>query len=222
MSPTLHLADALRLIQSDAPVPTLMSHPTGVASQTQPVQQMEHKLPDHSSRTGTRLFRLEKGVSRLDDGILRQGEYITRLEQESAELKHAQNEMTDCIRMLEHHNAQLGARRKELVAQLSNLRTLNQDADNAFLMRKVDVEPDNLEAMLGIHNTMITTAINHQQHMLAQFRARHQAPVYVAHAPQYQAPVPAPAYRHAYPAGYSEHGYCYAHNSPYCCRICSK
>ncbi|EOA87616.1 uncharacterized protein SETTUDRAFT_161147 [Exserohilum turcica Et28A] len=201
MSPTLHLADALRLIQSDAPVPTLMSHPTGVASQTQPVQQMEHKLPDHSSRTG---------------------EYITRLEQESAELKHAQNEMTDCIRMLEHHNAQLGARRKELVAQLSNLRTLNQDADNAFLMRKVDVEPDNLEAMLGIHNTMITTAINHQQHMLAQFRARHQAPVYVAHAPQYQAPVPAPAYRHAYPAGYSEHGYCYAHNSPYCCRICSK
>lgn len=155
-----------------------------------------------------------------------QTERIANLEQENAHLKDFKKSMIDIadrIRVLEQHKAYISARRREAVAQLGNMRTLHQEADNAFQLRTCDMQPDDLEGMLGVYGTMLTTAMNHHQCVLGQMRANGHFPAYTTPVPQTQQSVAVPTqYRHAYPAAYSEYGYCYAHNMPYCCRICSK
>jgi hypothetical protein len=155
-----------------------------------------------------------------------QAERIATLETENASLKKSQSDTThlvERIQALEQHNAYLAARRRELVGQLSNLRTLHQEADNAFQMRAVDIQPEDLEGMLGVYSTMMTTAMHHHQRALAQMRANTKhIPSYMSVVAQTQASVmPAPVW-YAYPPAYSEQGYCFAHNMPYCCRFCSK
>ncbi|KAJ5032205.1 hypothetical protein J3E74DRAFT_434109 [Bipolaris maydis] len=129
------------------------------------------------------------------------------LERETSSLKALTATLTARIEALEAHNAYLASRRRELVAQLNNLRTLNQQADNAFQMRSVDIQPDDLERMLSLHSAMVTTALRASMHVGA-------AAVY---AKQGQGGV-----RYTYPPAYSEQGYCFQHNMPYCCQVCGK
>ncbi|EUC42291.1 hypothetical protein COCMIDRAFT_67431, partial [Bipolaris oryzae ATCC 44560] len=141
---------------------------------------------------------------------------ILALESENSSLKTLTTDLTSRIEALEAHNAHLAARRRELVSQLNNLRTLNQEADNAFQMRSADIQGGDLEGMLAVHSAMVATAVNHHQRALAQLRAGMQGGVAV-YGQQGQGGV-----RYAYPPGYSELGYCFQHNMPYCCQVCGK
>jgi hypothetical protein len=154
-----------------------------------------------------------------------QAERIARLEQENAELKIFKDSMSNVlarIEELEQYNAYLAARRREAVGQLNNLRTLNQEADNAFQMRTSDIQPEDLEGMLCVYGIMLTTAMNHHQRALGQMRANSQLPAYAAPLPQGQQAIMPMPYRHVYPPAYHQNGYCVAHNMPYCCRMCGK
>jgi len=116
-----------------------------------------------------------------------QAERIAGLERENAELKGLKSNIIDIldrVQALERHNTYLAARRRELVAQLNNLRTLHQEADNLFQMRTVDIQPDDVEGMLGMYVTMVATAMNHHQRALGQMRAKGQFPAYVPSASQ--------------------------------------
>ena len=139
---------------------------------------------------------------------------ISALESENSSLKTLTATLTSHIEALEAHNAYLVSRRRELVSQLINLRTLNQEADNMFQMRSVDIQGEDLEGMLGVHSAMVATAVSHHQRALAQLRASMQvgAAMYGQQG----------AVRYAYPPGYSEQGYCFQHNMPYCCQVCGK
>jgi hypothetical protein len=154
-----------------------------------------------------------------------QAERISRLEQENADLRNFERsviDVADRVRALEQHKAYIAARRREAVGQLLNMRTLHQEADNAFQLRTSDMQPDDLEGILGVYGTMLTTTMNHHQRVLAQTRANGHFPTYATPIPQTQQVTAPMQYRHAYSAAYSEHGYCYAHNMPYHCRVCSK
>ncbi|KAF5847435.1 hypothetical protein GGP41_000166 [Bipolaris sorokiniana] len=70
---------------------------------------------------------------------------ISALESENSSLKTLTATLTSHIEALEAHNAYLVSRRRELVSQLINLRTLNQEADNMFQMRSVDIQGEDLE-----------------------------------------------------------------------------
>ncbi|KAH7551723.1 hypothetical protein PSV09DRAFT_2183893 [Bipolaris maydis] len=142
---------------------------------------------------------------------------ISALERETSSLKALTATLTARIEALEAHNAYLASRRRELVAQLNNLRTLNQQADNAFQMRSVDIQPDDLERMLSLHSAMVTTAVNQHQRALAQLRASMHVGAAAVYAKQGQGGV-----RYTYPPAYSEQGYCFQHNMPYCCQVCGK
>jgi chromosome segregation ATPase len=164
-------------------------------------------------------------IRALQQAQREQAERIASLEQEIAELKASKNKMSEVltrIEALEQHNAVLAARRREAVGQFNNLRTLHQEADNAFQMRTVDAQPDDFEGVLSAYSTMITTAMNHHQRALGQLRASGQMPSYNTPLPQFRQPVMPASYQYAYPPAYSQADYCYAHNMPYCCRICSK
>ena len=183
----------------------------------------------HSSITGTFRNRCALGFAvqlQVIQQVQRdQAERIAGLERENAELKGLKSNIIDIldrVQALERHNTYLAARRRELVAQLNNLRTLHQEADNSLPMCTVDMQPDNVEGMLGMYVTMVGTAMNHHQRALGQMHANGQFPAYVPSTSQGHAILMPSAYRHAYPPAYSEQGYCYAHNMPYCCRICSK
>jgi hypothetical protein len=161
----------------------------------------------------------------LQEAQREQAERISNLEQENAELKTFRDSMSGVIARieeLEQHNAYLAARRREAVSQLNNLRTLHQEADNAFQMRTSDMQAEDLEGMLCMYGIMVTTAMNHHQRVLGQMRASGQLPVYSTPVPQCQPPIIPVQYRHPYPPAYSHNGYCFAHNMPYCCRICGK
>ncbi|CAG5163510.1 uncharacterized protein ALTATR162_LOCUS6488 [Alternaria atra] len=155
-----------------------------------------------------------------------QVERIAKLEQENADLKDFKLsviDIADRIQALEQHKAYIAARRREAVGQLLNMRTLHQEADNAFQLRTSDMQPDDLEGILGVYGTMLTTTMNHHQRVLGQIRANGQFPAYTTPVQQTQQSVAVPMqYRYVYPPAYSEYGYCHAHNMPYCCRICSK
>ncbi|KAF1839396.1 hypothetical protein BDW02DRAFT_575487 [Decorospora gaudefroyi] len=154
----------------------------------------------------------------------KQAERITNLEQENAMLKSFKDSINNTlarIEALEQQNAYLAARRREAVSQLHNLRTLHQEADNAFQMRTVDMQPDDLEGMLCAYGTMVSTAMNLHQRTLGQMRVNGQLQHYMAPLPRPQYPPMPVQYHHAYPPAYSPAGYCYAHRMPYCCRICS-
>ncbi|EUC38225.1 hypothetical protein COCCADRAFT_79749, partial [Bipolaris zeicola 26-R-13] len=139
---------------------------------------------------------------------------ISSLERENLSLKSLISTLTSRVEALEAHNASLAARRRELVAQLSSLRTLNQEADNAFQMRSADIQQEDLEGMLAVHSVMVATAVNQHQRALAQLRIGMQggAVVYGQQG----------GVRYAYPPAYSDLGYCFQHNMPYCCQICGK
>ena len=161
----------------------------------------------------------------LQEAQSEQSERITNLEQENTELKTFKDSMSNVltrIEELEQHNAYLAARRREAVSQLTNLRTLHQEADNAFQMRTSDMQPEDLEGMLCMTGIMITTAMNHHQRILGQMRANGQLPSYTIPLAQCQQSITPMPYRHAYPPAYSHNGYCFAHNMPYCCRVCGK
>lgn len=152
-----------------------------------------------------------------------QAERIARLEQENADLKDFKERIVniaDRTQALEQREAYRAARRREAVGQLGNMRTLHQEADNGFQLRTADMQPDDLEGMLCAYSTMLTTAMNNHQHMLGQMCANGQFPAYTTPVPQTRQ-VLAPVQRlHVYPPAYSEHGFCYAHSIPYCCRVC--
>lgn len=153
-----------------------------------------------------------------------QAERIAKLEQENAELKDFAKRIVDIadrVQALEEREAYRAARRREAVSLLSNMRTLHQEADNGFQQRTVDMQPDDLEGMLGAYGIMLTTAMNNHQRVLGQMRANGQFPAYTTPVPQIRQPL-APVQRlHVYPPAYSEPRLCHAHSLPYC-RVCGK
>ncbi|KAI4618184.1 uncharacterized protein J4E87_007852 [Alternaria ethzedia] len=153
-----------------------------------------------------------------------QADRIAKLEQENADLKDFKEriiDIADRVQALEQREAYRAARRREAVGLLSNMRTLHQEADNGFQQRTADMQPDDLEGMLGAYGIMLTTAMNNHQRMLGQMRANGQFPAYTTPVPQTRQ-VLAPVQRlHVYPPAYSEPGLCHAHSLPYC-RVCGK
>ncbi|CAE7199938.1 hypothetical protein CFE70_007982 [Pyrenophora teres f. teres 0-1] len=161
----------------------------------------------------------------LQEAQREQTERIEMLERENAELKEYKDNaaaILDRVHALEQYNAYLASRRREVVGQLNNLRTLHQEADNAFQMRTVDIQPDDLEGMLGMYGTMVTTAMNHHQRVLGQMRMNGQFPPYTTPLQHSQRMITAAPYHNPYPSAYSQYGYCYTHSMPYCCVICGK
>jgi hypothetical protein len=141
---------------------------------------------------------------------------IATLEQENTLLKTTSPSLSSLlarIEALEQQNAHLVARRKEAVTQLLNLRTLHQEANNAFAVRAVDIEADDLEGVLGLYGTSMTTVLNQHQRALGQMRAQWQGGGAAAGG----WPV-----GYAYPVGYGQMGYCLAHQVAYPCRACGK
>lgn len=168
-------------------------------------------------------------IKALQDAQRSQAARIASLERENAELKASQQPspaLLARIEALEAHNVHLTARRKEAVAQLLNLRTLHQESANAFLIRASDIEDDDLEGMLGVYGTSMTTVINQHQRALGQMRMNGQmnaslaygtgAPTGVSHGAGCY-PV-----SYAYPPNYNQAGYCHAHSLPYPCRVCGQ
>ena len=161
-------------------------------------------------------------IKALQETQRTQASRIAALERENASLKASRApppSLLARIESLEQHNAHLTARRKEAVAQLLNLRTLHQEANNAFLVRASDIEPDDLEGMLGAYGTSMTTVVNQHQRALGQMRANAQVPLYGVGVPQGVGCWPV---SYAYPSSYTQSGYCRAHQLPYPCRVCGQ
>lgn len=161
-------------------------------------------------------------IKALQEGQREQAARIAVLELENAELKASKERSMDLlarIEALEQRNAHLTARRKEAVAQLLNLRTLHQEASNAFLVRASDIESDDLEGMLGVYSTSMTTVINQHQRALGQMRVNGHMPAYGTAIAQGAGCYPI---SYAYPLNYNQTGYCHAHQVPYPCRICGQ
>ncbi|KAJ4379831.1 hypothetical protein N0V86_005015 [Didymella sp. IMI 355093] len=170
-------------------------------------------------------------IKALQDAQREQANRIAALERENTELKTSRTsspELLARIQALEAHNAHLTARRKEAVAQLLNLRTLHQESANAFLLRATDIESDDLEGMLGVYGTSMTTVLNQHQRALGQMRINGQMNVPLAYgiAAGGSAGVPHAAgcypVSYAYPPSYNQTGYCHAHSLPYPCRVCGQ
>ncbi|KAF9694426.1 hypothetical protein EKO04_007285 [Ascochyta lentis] len=156
-------------------------------------------------------------IKALQENQRTQAARISALEHENALLKATHRTPTNLptrLQTLEHQTAHLTARRKETVAQLLNLRTLHQEASNAFLVRASDIEEDDLEGMLAVYATSITTVLTHHQRALGQLRA-------LGHRHGYVAGGCCPV-AYAYPALYSQTGYCLAHQVPYPCCVCGR
>ncbi|USP78899.1 hypothetical protein yc1106_06173 [Curvularia clavata] len=155
-----------------------------------------------------------------------QAERIAILESENAKLKeNLEVKITDLVvrvENLEQHKELLTVRRKELVTLLSNLRTLHLDADNAFQMRAVDIQPDDAEGMLGLCNTQIITTMSHHQRAIAQLRVTTQLQTYPMYHQQARPPVMPPRTSGRYPHWYGREGYCLEHGTPYQCFTCDR
>ncbi|KAH7068947.1 hypothetical protein BKA63DRAFT_98241 [Paraphoma chrysanthemicola] len=171
----------------------------------------------------------------LLDQQSKQHDRIAELEQENDELrtlKDTQKSLLDRIDTLEQRDRNLNARRRECVGQLLNLRTMNQEASNAFDLRAQDIQPDDLEGVLMAYATSITSILNHHQRVFGQMRANSQLPTYTMAPPTIMSvPVaPMPQLQQAtktlphlpYPPLYTPQGWCRAHNMPYRCRICGQ
>ncbi|KAJ4403275.1 hypothetical protein N0V91_006678 [Didymella pomorum] len=156
-------------------------------------------------------------IKALQEAQREQADRITALERENAALKVSQQpspKLLARIEALEAHNVHLTVRRKEAVAQLLNLRTLHQESANAFLVRAADIESDDLEGMLGVYGTSMTTVVNQHQRVLGQMRMNGQVNASLVYGCY---PV-----SHAYPPNYNQAGYCHAHHLPYPCRVCGQ
>ena len=162
-------------------------------------------------------------IKALQEAQRSQAERIAALERENIALRASKEQpspdLIARIEALEQHNVHLTTRRKEAVAQLLNLRTLHQEASNAFLLRASDIESDDLEGMLGVYGTSMTTVINQHQRALAQMRTGGYLPVYSTGAPR---GVGCYSVNYAYPPNYNQAGYCHAHCLPYPCRVCGQ
>ncbi|KAF1362711.1 hypothetical protein EJ07DRAFT_106424 [Lizonia empirigonia] len=163
-------------------------------------------------------------IKALQEAQRSQAERIAYLERENALLKATSPQHSSLaarISALEAHNAHLTARRKEAVAQLLNLRTLHQEASNAFLVRASDIEADDLEGMLGVYGTSMTTVLNQHQRALGQLRAGGSAALqaYCVAAPSGGGCWPV---SYAFSPGYNQTGVCHAHQVPYPCRVCGQ
>ncbi|KAF2032450.1 hypothetical protein EK21DRAFT_60733 [Setomelanomma holmii] len=167
----------------------------------------------------------------MQDHQCKQEDRIAALEKENAELKSFKEnhkDMADRVHALEQHDRNLAARRRECVSQLLNLRTMNQEASNAFDLRAQDIQPDDLEGVLMAYATSITSVLNHHQRVFGQMRANGQLPTHTMAPPSIPvaqvlqaAPIMQTALPHfPYPPAYTPHGWCRAHNAPYRCRIC--
>jgi hypothetical protein len=166
----------------------------------------------------------------------KQQDRIAELEQEMAELKSLKEShqvLVDRIDALEQRDRNQTVRRRECVGQLLNLRTMNQEASNAYDLRAQDIQPEDLEGVLMAYATSITSVLNHHQRVFAQMRANGQIPTYTmvppsivpgqaGQVPQAQQLVQ-PALPHLpYPPLYTPQGWCRAHGIPYRCHICGQ
>lgn len=155
-----------------------------------------------------------------------QAERIATLECENANLKkELEAKITDLVERvgnLEKHQDLQTVRRKELVALLLNLRTLHLDADNAFQMRAIDIQPDDAEGMLGLCNTQMMTTMSHHQRAIAQLRVNAQYQTYGMYHQQAHPPVMPSRTQGRYPHWYGREGYCLDHGTPYQCFTCGE
>jgi hypothetical protein len=161
-------------------------------------------------------------IKALQESQRTQALRLTTLEHENAILKVSTPHFPDLlarIEALEQQNVHLTARRKEAVAQLLNLRALHQEATNAFLVRASDMEADDLEGMLGVYGTSMTSVLNHHSRALGKLCALGHGALYGVAVLQDQGRCPV---GYAYPLNYSQAGYCHAHQIPYPCRICGR
>ncbi|KAH7394886.1 hypothetical protein DE146DRAFT_764497 [Phaeosphaeria sp. MPI-PUGE-AT-0046c] len=159
----------------------------------------------------------------IQDNQRHQEQRITELELENAQLRASQTrtheDLLARIIAVEEHNTNQGARRREAVSQLLNLRTHHQEAANAFQLRSQDIQPENLEGMFVVYANSVTTVMNHHQRVLSQLRSYNGSnPTYATHISTMH-----PQNVHgAYPTAYTAAGYCRAHNIPYYCRTCGQ
>jgi hypothetical protein len=153
---------------------------------------------------------------------------LATLEQENADLKafkESAQDFFDRIDALEQQNTHLATRRRECVAQLLNLRTLHQEASNAFDLRAQDIQPDDLEETLTAYTTSITSVVNHHQRAIGALRSKHHVmPSYAPHvyALSAQYPNTPTQMSYPYPLLYNQWGYCRVHNAHYRCQICGQ
>lgn len=148
--------------------------------------------------------------------------------QENADLKafkESARNLVDRVNALEEHNTHMAARRRECVTQLLSLRTLHQEASNAFDLRAQDIQPEYLEGTLTAYTTSITSVVNHHQRALGALRSKNYvSPTYAP--PVYTTPAPYPdtltQASYLYPSLYNQWGYCRVHNVPSRCRICGQ
>jgi hypothetical protein len=191
--------------------------------------------PSSPTRLSTTTMTIPMGfgaqIKALQEAQREQADRITALERENAVLKGSQQLSPDLlarIEALEAHNAHLTARRKEAVAQLLNLRTLHQESANAFLVRAADIESDDLEGMLGVYGTSMTTVVNQHQRVLGQMRMNGQVNASLMYGTAAYGPASMPhasgcyPVSHVYPPNYNQTGYCHAHQLPYPCRVCGQ
>jgi hypothetical protein len=166
----------------------------------------------------------------IQDTQRAQEDRITALEKENAELKASQAETQGLIARVtavEEYNADLAARRREAVSQLLNLRTLHQEASNAFILRSQDIQPDDFEGMVRVYASSVMTVMNHHQRVLGQLSVNGQISNYATQN-SYAACAPNSNYTYpqqgnpVYPMAYDQNGYCRAHRAPYCCRTCGQ
>ncbi|KAF2829565.1 hypothetical protein CC86DRAFT_392625 [Ophiobolus disseminans] len=161
----------------------------------------------------------------LQDAQNEQADRIAVLESENAELKASQSNIQELLARvdaLEQQNLHLAARRRECVNHLLTLRPLHQAAANTMHLRTQDVQPDDLEGVLAVYSSSVTTTLNHQQRALGQLRSPgFGAPNPVPYPPGTQLMRPPPMHSQI-PRAYDENGYCRAHQVPYWCRICGQ
>jgi NADP-dependent 3-hydroxy acid dehydrogenase YdfG len=166
----------------------------------------------------------------IQDAHRAQIDRIATLEKQNAELKSSQADMQDLftrITAMEEYNENLAARRREVVGQLLNLRSLHQEAGNAFILRSQDIQPDDFEGMVQVYASSVMTVMNHHQRVLGQLSVNGQIQNYASQS-SYAACASNGTYTHhqqanaVYPTAYNQAGYCRAHGVPYCCRICGQ
>lgn len=198
-------------------------------SQTERIAMLEANLATAMRDQAERIAILENHIA----GLANQDQRIATVET-------IMTGLVERVERLEQYNEHLLVRRKEVVGQLLNLRTLHLDADNAFMMRASDIQSDDLEGVLALCNTQIITTMSHLQRALAQLRttSQHtvvQVPMY--HTQPQQGPAVPPAlatppvvHHHVmaprtgrwYPHWYSKGGYCMKHNTAFPCFTCGK
>jgi hypothetical protein len=164
-------------------------------------------------------------IKGLQETQREQAQRILDLETENKTLK-TMRENTDKlaarVEVLEQRNADLNARRREAVSQFFNLRTLHQEASNAFHMRASDIQPDDLEGILCVYGTSTTTVLNHHQRAIGQMSSQMAMATHAPPVSQIQQPIGPTPLCYQYPPGYNGGGWCTAHGIPYPCRMCGQ